>query len=434
MGATTTRTPCGESTVRTLMDQVIRVNQFLGVFPHEIVGTHLNFRWNSRYFFKTLINLGILVVYLGYLDFQLVRSLYKAEDILVLVQIWYWMALVSISVLVLILCVVKRNEFTFFFEKSNGMKEKMRGFVDCDKAILYSRRIYKFYVIIALVSATLFGIEFLFRPHKHVSFLHHVQDPTTTQTVLNALFQSYISLISSAALSFVEVLCPSLARSISNSIHRIREALMEEVNKLTEMAESNMEKYTNQDNEKGPMVLLTEIVRRTPKKTGGGIGYITKAMERFGFIAERQGAINCIFGTILALNTAWLVTSVCLLIFLEIRLLNPRADPDELEGMSWRMVLIIWSCVSCSIRLVILLISIGSVHSASICFQGALTGSILRAESPRSQELKLINIQLISYELNPVAVSAGGFFIFSRATILYVISIVTTYLVFLLQA
>jgi hypothetical protein len=269
-----------------------------------------------------------------------------------------------------------------------------------------------------------------------------VEEPNQAQILLNCFFQFYLQLVAQAAFSFMEVLCPSLARSISGSILRIREEMLKALEKKTFSwndkdldLDSTISTAIFQRQEKSFPAILSPV---GVEKGGNGTQPIMKALERFILISEKQGLINSIFGPVLALNTAWLTLNVCLLFFLEIRFLNPASGKtvDNLaeKASLFVVLLVIWNACTVTVRLFIVLISLGKVYHASQCFDSSLLNSLIGIERPRQVDLQLIQVHLISNGANPLCFSAGGYFIFSRQTILYVISIVTTYLVFLLQA
>jgi len=159
--------------------------------------------------------------------------------------------------------------------------------------------------------------------------------------------------------------------------------------------------------------------------------------------------INCIFGPILALDIAWLVIHVCLLFFLQIKSLGPasgrvleadnaRNGTLEMElGMvleTDRVALHAGQGLIFLIRLLIVLISLGNVHEYSRWFDNEVAGSLMAVKEPKPSDINLIQVHLLGNQANPVSFSAGGFFIISRGTLLYSFSIITTYIVFMLQA
>jgi hypothetical protein len=188
---------------------------------------------------------------------------------------------------------------------------------------------------------------------------------------------------------------------------------------------------------------------------------IMTAIKRISFISMKQRLINCIFGPILALDIAWLVIHVCLLFFLQIKSLGMASNSNFnsielplndtiLNSSNFDMTLtgdfgfytrttnrigfFAGQGLIYLIRLMIVLISLGNVHETTRWFDSQITSNLMRVKKPKSKDLQLIQVHLLGSQSNPIAFSAGGFFIFSRGTILYVFSIVTTYVIFMLQA
>ena len=416
----------------------------------EIEDNIVVFRWNSMKFYKTVFNLIILTLYLFFLMFQYVKSMYEGKGIVLLVIVSIWEVKTLITILVLFICIYKRNQFQFFFQSSENMKVKLVGFVNCQLAVDYSRKFYKFYVFLAIVSGVFCLWQALLEPNAIYSVACYVTEPTAGMIFLNCVFQIYLHFITQAAFSFIEVLCPSLARSTYGSIERIRDEMTKAVKKSTfQWNEQNLDMdktisatiFEKQDKAAALQLTMYPTVEAENGKRNGvsGTEPIMKALERFHLITEKQGLINCIFGPILALNTAWLVINVCLLLFLEIRYLNPASGKtgDNLEERVnlFITLLIIWNACTVTIRLLIVLLSLGRVYHASKYFDISIMNALIDIPKPHKQlDLQLIQTHLISHGATPLAFSAGGYFVFSRGTILYVISIVTTYLVFLLQA
>jgi hypothetical protein len=158
-----------------------------------------------------------------------------------------------------------------------------------------------------------------------------------------------------------------------------------------------------------------------------GAGPILLAIKRFNCIANMQRVINCIFGTLLAIDTGFLVFMSCLLLFLQINYMGAE-NVDEID-----VAIFTGNSFAIFIRILILFLSLGSVYETSVCFNGILATSLIEVKNPKSMEVNMVLAHLSVNSSNPNGFSAG-FFIFTKSSFLAVVSGCCTYAVFLLQA
>jgi len=476
----------------TIVKPVILVNQFLGVCPHDIKGEILIFRKTSLKFFKTLFTIIILLLQLGFTSFQFSRALINGQSMVKLGFLFGAMTAPGIALLILGVTLQKRDNFTQFFVKCQEFKATvcMKEITNCPQVIRVAYKFYGFYMLLAVGQAILVAYDSLKHPNSEIYALHYLPLPTPPGLVaLNCFYQFYLVIITQSACALVEVLCASVSCSIVNNIRKIQRQMKEIVEKENNIGERDS---LNGGNFKNNMHnVLIQMTAEKEGKVGNAYGIpfyptaplleskeessptepIMTAIKRYSYISRKQRLINCIFGPILALDIAWLVIHVCLLFFLQIKSLglqsnanskgaggfggvhnldrinNETAIPatsfsnaygsdenDFYSNTSNRIGFFATQGLIYLIRLMIVLISLGNVHDATRWFDSEITSNLMKIKKPKSSDLQLIQVHLLGSQSNPVAFSAGGFFIFSRGTILYVFSIVTTYVIFMLQA
>lgn len=187
-------------------------------------------------------------------------------------------------------------------------------------------------------------------------------------------------------------------------------------------------------------------------------------INKFQTVRNMQGASNGLFGWVLALNTGLTVFMVVVLKYMLIwnlghsMKLTHSADINQLNNSAagtqyseWAMFSLLDMCFS--FRLFVLVICLGNVHFTSIKFNAKLSQALLQAQKitdvvdsqgmsnkyfrgrqiMTSSEANTVLAFITENSANPMAFSAAGLFCFSRNLILVIISIITTYLVFLLQ-
>lgn len=159
-----------------------------------------------------------------------------------------------------------------------------------------------------------------------------------------------------------------------------------------------------------------------------GAAPILRAIKKFDCITSMQSLLNCIFGPILALDIGLLVLVSCLLLYLKINYLG-SGSVHYVEGITF-----VGNCIVYFVRLCVVFISLGNVHEMSIHFNDCVTTSLLHVKSPQAPEINLVVAHLTRQFANPSCFNAAGFFIFSRGSLLAVLSAIMTYVIFLLQA
>lgn len=385
----------------------------------------------------------------------------------------------GISLLILGVTLQKRHEFSDFFVKCQEFRETvcMKGITNCRVVVQVAWRFYAFYMFLAVCQALLVAFDSLKHPLSEIYFLHYVPFPSPVLVAINCFYQFYLVIITQSACALVEVLCASISGSIVNSIGKIQKQMKTVVDQengevLPSIRKGTYKKFlddviiqmSNEKNEKNgaygiPYYPTSPLLKN--KGESSPTEPIMTAIKRYSFISMKQRLINCIFGPILALNIAWIVIQVCLLFFLQIKSLG-MASHSLLTAPTEYSVVTNETTTSIStqpydavefymnttsrigffagqgliyfIRLMIVLISLGNVHEATRWFDSELTNNLMKVKKPKSSDLQLIQVHLLGSQSNPVAFSAGGFFLFTRGTILYVFSIVTTYVIFMLQA
>ncbi len=186
-------------------------------------------------------------------------------------------------------------------------------------------------------------------------------------------------------------------------------------------------------------------------------------INKFQTVRNMQGAANGLFGWVLALNTGLTVFMVVVLKYMLIwnlghSMKQNRTDVNhsssaaaETQYSEWAMFGLLNICFS--FRLFVLVICLGNVHFASVKFNSKLSQALFQAQKiadvvdsqgmsnkyfqgrqvMTSSEANTVLAFITENSANPLAFSAAGLFCFSRNLILVIISIITTYLVFLLQ-
>jgi hypothetical protein len=321
-------------------------------------------------------------------------------------------------------------------------------------------------MLLALSCAIQVGWDTLQHPGSEIYFLHYFPLPSNLLISLNCFYQFYLVVITQSACALVEVFSASVSVSLVNKIRKIHSQMKEGLNQTEAYAGSQTKKPDLESPKipyyhSGPLVQLesTDDLKKVeysalalnpeePKEalttntaSSSSTAPIILAIQRFSYIAQKQRLINSIFGPILALDIAWLVIHVCLLFFLQIKSLGLAASsttdlpgPHATHETPQRVALFAGQGIIYLIRLLIVLISLGNVHQASTWLDVEIASSLMNVKKPKASDINLIQVHLLGSQANPVAFSAGGFFILSRGTLLYAFSIITTYIVFLLQA
>lgn len=188
-------------------------------------------------------------------------------------------------------------------------------------------------------------------------------------------------------------------------------------------------------------------------------------IEKFEAVRNMQNAANRLFGCVLAINTGLMVFMVVVLKYILVwsfwNFLNMSESdngdvaPPQLvhSHPEWAMFGILNLCFV--VRLFVLVVCLGNVHFSSVKFNSKLSQALLQSQKIvdvverqgisekvkyfrgrkviTASEVNTVLIFITDNSANPMAFSAGGLFCFCRGLTLVILSIITTYLVFLLQ-
>lgn len=463
----------------SIIRPIVIVNQLVGVCPHEIAGGEiLVFRLRSLKVVRTIITLLIMSTYSVYLTIQFYFSFQRNRPMPEKVNLGMWCVGSFLPVSMLIATFIKRNRMTLFFEKMREFKTPLKGMITCDKTLAYSRRLYVAYIFLGAVSCG-FTCNLLIRnPRTDISILANLdREPTSEEIALACCFQCYVVIIKSCAIAYIEVLCCSLATCFCNTLTAIRTELQRSLdgsprfrqsfsaagnNKISSggmNSNKNMadHPYIQKVNE-GRREIMYPVLSARMENTGDnrdlsysalkptavdgynsanyydqefdsdGTGQIMLAIKRYNCVANMQRLINCIFGQLLMLDTGFLVFMSCLLLFLQINYMGSGVV-DGVDAIIFTV-----NFMAFSIRTVVIFINLGAVYGYSACFNGTLSSFLMQVNNPKPMDVNMILAHLMSSSANPIAFSAGGFFTFSRSSLLAVMSGIMTYVVFLLQA
>lgn len=180
---------------------------------------------------------------------------------------------------------------------------------------------------------------------------------------------------------------------------------------------------------------------------------IIYAMNKMETVSKMQRSANKIFSTLLLVDTGFSTIMVVLLKYLLIatikgvlaRIRSNEAD-TELGQILYGGLIFLGFDICFATRIILLTKYLGKVNTASTNFNrvlGSLSNSISESEIKGNVPSNVGVNSIVSHRIlafltvncnQPIAFTAGGLFTFTSSSILVVISIVTTYVVFLLQA
>ena len=147
-------------------------------------------------------------------------------------------------------------------------------------------------------------------------------------------------------------------------------------------------------------------------------------------IANLQSQVNTILGPLLFLDFAVLFIMTCALGFLPIKFSESYKDNP--------MALVVYGShfAVYSARLFIIVLSLGNIFPAGIDVNIALAGTLISSCSSSQNESSnaaSILAYLSVYSANPICFTAWGFFPITRNTLLATFSIISTYVIIVLQ-
>lgn len=473
-----------QKTFMDILRPVIIVNQVFGICPLEISGHNIKLRFNSFKFIHAVIILLILTFYLVYVVYQFICSFGRGRSVPEIVTMATWVAGIPIPMAMLILAILKKDQFSHFFEKSNEFQVPLQGVMKCYQTRSYSRKLIAVYVILTLGSCVFLVLDGIRKPNMDIFVLAYIQEPSSYLVAISCLFQCYLVILKQSGCAFIEVLCCCIGASFQNTMNAIIEE-MQNVGGVSSTPvyrqhKSSIEQNNQKANQRGRqrryaiigvdfqrnlnlmvstsndddlqripsapkfseyLNLPTELTsfhtindvtysgyQEQPIILEDGTGPIVSAIKKFSCITSMQSLLNCIFGPILALDIALLVLNSCLLLYLKINYLG-SGDVHYIDGITF-----VGNCILYFGRLIVVFISLGNVHAMSIHFNDCVTTSLMHVKNPKATEINLILSHLTSQFANPSCFNAAGFFIFSRGSLLAVLSAIMTYAVFLLQA
>lgn len=386
------------------------------------------------------------------------------------VNLALWVGGSFLPICMLVATYIKRNRMTLFFERMREYKIPLKGMIQGEKTLSYSRKLYFAYICLTLLGCGFVTNLIIRDPKNDISILSLMErEPTTTEIALACCFQSYIVIIKNCAIVFIEVLCCSLAKCLCNTMNAIRsemqkslDASQKSFSKDNKIRAKNieMDPYVRKVSEGRNNTLHNVMYPVIPSGRGGenngtkdltfslepysttsgngyynndckimeGTGPIIVAIKRYSCLLNMQRLMNCIFGQLLILDTAFLVFMSCLVLFLQINYMG-AGNVDEADAIIFTI-----HFSAFLIRTIIVFMSLGAVYDNSICFNGIVTSALMEAKNPNPMDVNMILAHLSTNSGNPMAFSAGGFFTFSKSSLLAVMSGIMTYVVFLLQA
>ncbi len=159
---------------------------------------------------------------------------------------------------------------------------------------------------------------------------------------------------------------------------------------------------------------------------------ILRGLRQFQVVGSMQTLVNDIFGPAIALNSFLMIFLCCVLLYIHITSSMVVFKLSWFGALDYCGNLMLAGCAF--LRLIFVFLSLGNVHNASVQFNNAIAKSLLNIKSPKNSELSLIVGSVTMNSVNPISYSAGGYFIFTRGTLMATGSIIATYLLFLLQA
>ncbi|CAL8072276.1 unnamed protein product [Orchesella dallaii] len=505
---------CDSNNMKTFMDilrPIIRINQILGVCPLEISGYNIKFRLKSFKTAHTVVTLLVLISYFTYSLYQFSCSFGRGRSVPEIVSMATWVAGTLIPVAMLILTILKRDQFSHFFEKSNEFRIPLKGLIKYEETVHYSRNLFIVYIFLTFGSCLFVALDAVRKPTGDIFILAYTTNPSSTWIAISCTFQCYLVIVKSCGCAFIEVLCCCIGASFQYTVNAIIEELHESVgvsspcetlpNKRKHKSSMDQndqiipfQNSPNLNNRKSLVDILnfrvpipnsksytadfasypqfgysshpwpngnyrrnhqddvnvirnseynefyssTEEITSCSSTSSGescgenidseNTGPIIKAIKKFNCITSMQTLLNSIFGPILALDIGLLVLLSCLLLYLKINFLG-SGSVDYIDGFTFT-----GNCILYFARLVIVFVSLGNVHEKSLHFNECLTASLMHVKCPKHTEVNLVLAHLTSQFANPSCFSGAGFFIFSRGSLLAVLSAIMTYVVFLLQA
>lgn len=479
--------PSDPQILKTFMDilqPIIRLNQIFGICPLEISGHNIKLRFNSSMFIHAVITLIILTIYFVYVVYQFICSFGRGRSVPEIVTMATWVAGIPIPIAMLILAIWKKDQFSHFFEKSNEFRGPLQGMMKCYQTQSYSRKLIAVYIILTFGSCAFLVVDGIRKPNMDIFVLAYIEEPSSYLIAISCLFQCYLVILKQSGCAFIEVLCCCIGASFQNTVNAIIEEMqnivgvsstpvyrqhkssIEQNNQRINQSRQRRFAIAGVDFQRNLNLIITPSnddddlhripsvpkfseylnlpiensfystindasypgAREQPTILEEGTGPIIIAIKKFNCISSMQSLLNCIFGPILALDIALLVLNSCLLLYLKINYLG-SGDVHYIDGITF-----VGNCILYFGRLIVVFISLGNVHAMSIHFNDCVTTSLMHVKNPKALEINLILSHLTSQFANPSCFNAAGFFIFSRGSLLAVLSAIMTYVIFMLQA
>jgi hypothetical protein len=149
-----------------------------------------------------------------------------------------------------------------------------------------------------------------------------------------------------------------------------------------------------------------------------------KLLRNFQKVAKLLADVNTAIGPLLLIDYAQLIIMICALVFLPIKFYN-NVGTEAVVVFAGNAVLYMG-------RLVLLTICLGDVYPAGVDANIKIA-NVMLAKNLDAGLLNPILGHLSVFSANPICFSAWGFFPITRGTLLATLSVISTYLVVLLQ-
>jgi len=144
-------------------------------------------------------------------------------------------------------------------------------------------------------------------------------------------------------------------------------------------------------------------------------------------LAQLVSDVNGSMGPLLLVDFGHLILVICALVFLPLK---------KAEGFEWNDALVLaGNAMLFTIRLILLTICLGDVYPAGVEVNTRMAKFMTsQAASLHPRLFTPILAHLSVFSANPVSFNAWGFFPITRGTLLATLSLISTYIVVLLQA
>ncbi|CAG7831439.1 unnamed protein product [Allacma fusca] len=459
----------------TLLRPILRINHIIGTCPCVKDGKAYTIKWYSRPAIHTLLVLTGLIVYFVSLLVQM-YCIVRAEDdrvnkVTKTVAVSSWVYSTFTPIIIILFKFQKRFKYNGFFERIEEYREPLANIIDPINTVQLARRITSVYIGICISVCCIVisvawncprseGMVMYFYPGKEEPPLHWI--------IIGCIVQCYLVLAQYSASAIIEVICGIMTISMERAVVVLQ-------NNLVKACEPHMtsleleEKPTYENNMGLPSIDIDASVnhvlfQRSMKTTSltipyqslslgfrekNPIGAMVKSIKSFSCIVGMQNLISGTFGSQLALNTALHVFLTCCYFFLLLTNYNPTlasSDDSSLQKPNYYSYLILWNSTCILTRLLTVFMSFGNFHHASLGFTASLSEQFINNQlkdednsgifvesEKRAKYIQLISTFLVSQQSNPCCISAGGYFVFSRSTLVAAFSIIITYVIFLVQ-